>query len=839
MQRFLKWFRRGSRAHCTSTCCPQSKRLSVEQLEDRLVLSVTRGSISLALTHSTEFYQNFINNGYQQYLGRGPDAGGLNFWTDQMLNHGLTDEQFAAHFIGSPEYIANHGGAGSGWVKGMYNDLLGRLPDDAGLQYWLSQLNSGAVTPQQVAYGFAASPEREGIVVQKDYGTFLGRSAAPAEVNFWVNSFVQGAANENVVAGFVGATEYYQNHLNSPSAWLTAAFKDILNRAPDSAGYDYWYMQLTGQQPTQTTYNGVPNPDQQAVLAAANAANSLTDVSMLTAATDGAGHVREFALDADYRLWVRSGSTWTPESNNVYSISTVTNAQGNVELFAVDGNGTAWFRVAYESGDLSNWYQLFPDTVAVAALSAVTDANGSIEFFVTDTTNHLFLRTVDQYNNWSGWNSLNGLVSSVSAVEDANGFVELFAVGSNTHHVFQRVEDAGSNWGNWLDLTQYLTNTYGYTPVTAYSIAAVNNSLGGVELFAAGQSGTGQNQNIFQALEDSSGNWGTWWDLGINNKAAAIAATQDGNSLVNLFAVGAVSHNAFVNTETGYAHDPQTGAIYGTWSGWNQQTTGVANSTITDYTTLAQQVGTGHKGTTILYLNFDGGDISYQDVNGQTITQHMAAFTGSSQDIQTIINDVAAIYAPFNVQVQQIHGFGNYDSSSNGNTTIFVGADSNDVASDGRKYNTSFTPFIFCDCPGAYKGYNHVPNSDPYDLAFADPVYQQQAGGQFFIESDAQIADGIAHEAGHTFGLMHVLTGDGSGTYNAQNPPDIMSYDSPNQQFLNHAYPLTDLNYEPTKGGNVHGGDHFYPQWNNNGTIETMATQNSYTYLLTVLGAHP
>jgi hypothetical protein len=515
-----------------------------------------------------------------------------------------------------------------------------------------------------------------------------------------------------------------------------------------------------------------------------------------------------------------------------------------VVLFAVTGDNTAWFRIMYVSGDLSNWYRLFPDAVAVLALSAVVDANGNMEFFVTDTSNHLFLRTVDQYNNWSGWNSLNGLVSSVSAVLDASGNVELFAVGDNTHDVFQRALDANGNWNNWLDLTQYLATTYNFLPVTAYSIAAVNDANGNVELFAAGQSGQGQNQNIFQAFEDSSGTWGAnWWDLGINNKAAAIAATQDGHSLVNLYAVGAVSHNAFVNTETGYANDPTTGALYGIYSGWTSQTTGVANATITDYATLAAQVMTPHQGPTIIYLNFDGGDISYQDITGQTVTQHMAAFVGHAnldrnQEIQTIINDVAAIYAPFDVQVQQISGVGNYDTG-NGNTTIFVGADANDVASSGLKYSSSFTPFIFCDSPGATKGYNHLPHSDPYNLAFADPLYQQQAGGTMLIEDDGQIADGIAHEAGHTFGLMHVLTGDGSGTFSAQNPPDIMSYDSVNQQFLNQAYPLTDLNYDPVKGMKVHGGDHFYPQWNNNGTIETMSTQNSYAYLLAVLGAHP
>ena len=203
MHRFLQWFRRGGQANRCPICCPLSKRPTVEQLEDRLVPALTRGAISLALTHSTEFYQNFINNGYQQYLGRGPDAGGLNFWTDQMLNHGLTDEQFEAHFIGSPEYIANHGGQG-GWVNGMYRDLLGRTPTQSEVDGWVAALNNG-VTPAQVAYGFSAGAEREGIRVRGDYSIYLGREATQPEVDGWVYAFQHGTSNEDVIAGFVGA----------------------------------------------------------------------------------------------------------------------------------------------------------------------------------------------------------------------------------------------------------------------------------------------------------------------------------------------------------------------------------------------------------------------------------------------------------------------------------------------------------------------------------------------------------------------------------------------------------------------------------------------------------
>jgi hypothetical protein len=171
-----------------------------------------------------------------------------------MQNHGLSDESLEASFIGSPEYMVNHlqlppvgpGGPGAAWVRGMYQDLLGRDPDPAGLQFWIDTLKSGRLTPTQVAYGFAASAEREGLVVQFDYEALLGRTPSPDEVAYWVNAFESGVSNENVVADFTGSDEYYRNNQSDPSAWLTSVYYDILGRAPDPDGYAAWYAALTG-----------------------------------------------------------------------------------------------------------------------------------------------------------------------------------------------------------------------------------------------------------------------------------------------------------------------------------------------------------------------------------------------------------------------------------------------------------------------------------------------------------------------------------------------------------------------------------------------------------------
>jgi hypothetical protein len=100
------------------------------------------------------------------------------------------------------------------------------------------------MAPTQVAYDFAASPEREGQRITADYQTFLGRAPAAEEVAGWVNAFAQGLANETVVAAFVGSVEYFQKHGHNLAAWLHNAYLDILGRPADDAGFWGWLDML-------------------------------------------------------------------------------------------------------------------------------------------------------------------------------------------------------------------------------------------------------------------------------------------------------------------------------------------------------------------------------------------------------------------------------------------------------------------------------------------------------------------------------------------------------------------------------------------------------------------
>ena len=251
-----------------------------------------------------------------------------------------------------------------------------------------------------------------------------------------------------------------------------------------------------------------------------------------------------------------------------------------------------------------------------------------------------------------------------------------------------------------------------------------------------------------------------------------------------------------------------------------------AAATATDITTLAKQLQAAGKiakptGPTLLYLNFDGWTHTpYSDaVNGDNV----GAFTGTVRDIQEILYQTAEVFAPFNVEVLQIKGDGVY-STARGATTVFVGV-----------YNGSgITPGDFMDYPSPARGTDHLPNTDPHDIAFVNQDFVSLSTSHV---QDLRIVAGIAHEAGHTFGLAHVRT-DGVAdyptnaftglTYNPDLPPEVMSYDSNDDFFNNTSFNLTEANGTGTNTDLV-------PKFGD--TIFT--TQNSFTYLQTVLGARP
>ncbi|HEX7449843.1 MAG TPA: DUF4214 domain-containing protein, partial [Pirellulales bacterium] len=172
----------------------------------RLNSGTSQVAIAQALTHSDEYDSIVISAAYQNDLARLPDAGGLAYWTAK-LHAGLSDEQLEADLLGSEEFCANAGDGDELWLNAIYVSVLGRPADNGGDSYWTNQLKAGAGL-STVAYAFATSPEQESERIQADYQRFVGRTAGASELSFWINQLAHGVSDEDLIAELIGSLEY-------------------------------------------------------------------------------------------------------------------------------------------------------------------------------------------------------------------------------------------------------------------------------------------------------------------------------------------------------------------------------------------------------------------------------------------------------------------------------------------------------------------------------------------------------------------------------------------------------------------------------------------------------
>ncbi len=85
---------------------------------------------------------------YIATFGRAPDAGGLNYWVNQS---GLSLEQIAKSFFDQPETQAKFGTSdNASFVAAIYQNVLGRAGEPGGVAYWVGQLDTGALTRDNI-----------------------------------------------------------------------------------------------------------------------------------------------------------------------------------------------------------------------------------------------------------------------------------------------------------------------------------------------------------------------------------------------------------------------------------------------------------------------------------------------------------------------------------------------------------------------------------------------------------------------------------------------------------------------------------------------------------------
>jgi uncharacterized delta-60 repeat protein len=171
-----------------------------------LTSGIAPSTVVADIEQSLEYRTDEVKSLYQHYLNRGLDQGAQG-WID-LLAGGATIEAVTAGILNSPEYFAKHGGSNSGFIQGLYQDVLGRAGSADEVQGWINALSSG-LTRAQVAMGFLTSTEYRTDLVDADYTKFLLRSAEPAAQAAWVQALASGMSDQAVLAGIFGSAEGY------------------------------------------------------------------------------------------------------------------------------------------------------------------------------------------------------------------------------------------------------------------------------------------------------------------------------------------------------------------------------------------------------------------------------------------------------------------------------------------------------------------------------------------------------------------------------------------------------------------------------------------------------
>ena len=96
---------------------------------------------------------------YRAFFDREPDTGGAIYWIGQTRSGDVTLDGVAYWFGQSTEFASRYGAlSDTDFLNLVYQNLLGRTPDQGGFDYWLDQMDSG-LTQHGVIRWVAANTE--------------------------------------------------------------------------------------------------------------------------------------------------------------------------------------------------------------------------------------------------------------------------------------------------------------------------------------------------------------------------------------------------------------------------------------------------------------------------------------------------------------------------------------------------------------------------------------------------------------------------------------------------------------------------------------------------------
>jgi phospholipase/lecithinase/hemolysin len=195
---------------------------------------------------------------YKAAFNRAADAGGLDYWTGQLDNHTLQLPDISRSFIGSAEANTLYGSlSNQRFVEQLYQNVLGRPGESSGIQYWTGALDAGASRAQELV-GFSDSIENKTKTVStiddqswgetyRLYQAAFDRTPDTSGLNYWIAELDAGTTVQQVAHSLVSSTEFTGNYAGLDSTgYVAKLYQNVLHRSGDASGTQYWVAQLNG-----------------------------------------------------------------------------------------------------------------------------------------------------------------------------------------------------------------------------------------------------------------------------------------------------------------------------------------------------------------------------------------------------------------------------------------------------------------------------------------------------------------------------------------------------------------------------------------------------------------
>ena len=135
------------------------------------------------------------------------------------------------------------------FIKGLYQDMMGRAPDTIGLNDWVRRLSATNGDRRAVVRGFSYSYEYRMLSIAQAYRQVFSREPDPAGISTWMQRLESGAIRIDELGPILmGSAEFYLRGGSSDTAFVDNIFRAALGRgvAPSEVGLWAWVRRTQG-----------------------------------------------------------------------------------------------------------------------------------------------------------------------------------------------------------------------------------------------------------------------------------------------------------------------------------------------------------------------------------------------------------------------------------------------------------------------------------------------------------------------------------------------------------------------------------------------------------------